>query len=292
MATSDQSNLPSPPPPTVQWVDNQGRPVQTFAQFISQLGPAIQSLISSLGSSSSSSGGGSNPTTKKPNKQTASYTLKLSDQSGIVEINSASANTLTIPLNSTTNFPIGATITIVQTGTGSTSLAAASGVTLESESSYTLFAGQYASVTLYQSALNTWVAYGNLAGAPVTAYYSSGTQSKLVASGTSAATNLASITLPAGNWMIWGAMYAILSSNLVYLEGVIALSASTMTPVNSDVFAKLRPYQVSGDDVGVPIGVTRVSIAANTTYYLNVQQLGISGGSNTVNGIISAELVN
>ena len=46
------------------------------------------------------------------NRQTSSYTLVLTDQSKIVEMNVGSANNLTVPLNSSQAFPIGTEIQV------------------------------------------------------------------------------------------------------------------------------------------------------------------------------------
>lgn len=297
MASSDVT-IPSLPPPSVPWVDGQGRPTQPFAQYetklnqsLSTLSSKVSSLGPSSGSASSTSNASSNP---KITTKTSNYSLVLADVGNILQMDVASANTVTIPPNSSVAFPVGARITVVQTGAGSTSLVAGSGVTINSENGDTLFSGQYATVTLYQSALNVWVAYGDLVGsiAPATAYVTSGTKSKSVTSGS--VTNLASITLPPGNWMIWGSIYTSsgAAAQIVYLAGAIASSGSTLTPINNDVFVKLRPYEATGNDIGAPVGMTRVSLSANTTFYLNVEHLGIGGASNSVQGILSAELVN
>lgn len=58
------------------------------------------------------------------------YTLILADEFIIgVTMNNAAANTITIPTNATVAFPIGTTILITQLGAGSTTIAAAVGVT-------------------------------------------------------------------------------------------------------------------------------------------------------------------
>mgnify|MGYP000671901983 CR=1 FL=1 len=48
------------------------------------------------------------------NAQVASYTLVLADSGKMVEMNNASANTLTIPPNSSVALPVGTTITVLQ----------------------------------------------------------------------------------------------------------------------------------------------------------------------------------
>ena len=95
------------------------------------------------------------------NAQTASYTLTLTDKDKLVEISNASANTLTVPLNSSVAFPIGTQITILQTGTGATTITATGGVTINATPGLILRA-QWSSVTLIKRAENTWVALGDL----------------------------------------------------------------------------------------------------------------------------------
>jgi hypothetical protein len=95
------------------------------------------------------------------NAQAASYTLVLTDQSDLVEINNASANTLTVPLNSSVAFPIGTTVTILQTGAGQTTITPTGGVTINGTPGLKLRA-QWSSATLIKRAENTWVAIGDL----------------------------------------------------------------------------------------------------------------------------------
>lgn len=96
------------------------------------------------------------------NSQSETYTIGLSDVSRIIEMNSASANILTIPADSTTNFSIGAVIDIVQFGVGQTSIAAAAGVTILSKQSYLKLDGQYARASIYKKSSNLWVLTGQL----------------------------------------------------------------------------------------------------------------------------------
>ena len=96
------------------------------------------------------------------NRQTASYTLVLSDANKLVELNVATANTLTVPTNATVAFPIGTQILIAQYGAGACTVTAASGVTLRSESAKLKTNGQYSGATLVKIADNEWYAFGNL----------------------------------------------------------------------------------------------------------------------------------
>jgi hypothetical protein len=96
------------------------------------------------------------------NRQTASYTLVLTDANKLVELNVATANTLTVPTNATVAFPIGTQILIAQYGAGACTITAASGVTLRSESAKLKTNGQYAGATLVKIATDEWYAFGNL----------------------------------------------------------------------------------------------------------------------------------
>ena len=95
------------------------------------------------------------------NAQAASYTLVLTDQSDLVEISNSSANTLTVPLDSSVAFPIGTTITILQTGAGQTTITPTGGVTINGTPGLKLRA-QWSSATLIKRATDTWVAIGDL----------------------------------------------------------------------------------------------------------------------------------
>ena len=95
------------------------------------------------------------------NAQAASYTLVLADKNKLVEISNASANTLTVPPNSSVAFPVGSTITILQTGAGQCTLTAGAGVTVNGTPGLKLRT-QYSSATLIKRATDTWVALGDM----------------------------------------------------------------------------------------------------------------------------------
>lgn len=100
------------------------------------------------------------------NSQTGtSYTLVISDMGLLIEMNNASANTLTIPPNSSVSFPVGAIITVRQMGAGQTTIAPGAGVTLLTPET-ALLRKQYATVTLHQRAANVWCLEGDLQVAP------------------------------------------------------------------------------------------------------------------------------
>jgi hypothetical protein len=93
--------------------------------------------------------------TIRTNSQTSSYTLAFGDLGSLVEINSSSATTLTIPPNSSVNFPIGALIEIFQYGTGQVTLVGGEGVTLRTFT--TLVLSQFLTAQLRQRAKDEWI---------------------------------------------------------------------------------------------------------------------------------------
>jgi hypothetical protein len=95
-------------------------------------------------------------------QKTASYTLStLTHRDDLIEMGSASALTLTIPLNATIAYPVGTSIDILQTSTGQVTIAGAAGVTVNATPGLKLRT-QWSSATLFKRAENTWVVYGDL----------------------------------------------------------------------------------------------------------------------------------
>jgi hypothetical protein len=96
------------------------------------------------------------------NKESASYTLLLTDAHNYVEMEVSSANVLTIPTNATVAFPIGTEIRVTQLGTGQTTITPAAGVTLRSISGKDKTTGQYSVATLFKRGLNEWYLFGDI----------------------------------------------------------------------------------------------------------------------------------
>jgi len=97
------------------------------------------------------------------NRQTASYTLVLSDADKLVEMNVASANNLTVPLNSSVAYPTGTQILLAQYGAGQTTVVATSGVTIRSNGAKLKLNAQYSGATLVKIAENEWYLFGDIA---------------------------------------------------------------------------------------------------------------------------------
>lgn len=102
------------------------------------------------------------------NAQTGTtYTFALADASNaggfpLVTSSNASAQTVTVPPQSSVVWLAGAQIDICQQGAGKMTLAQGSGVTINSLSGNKAAAGQYVCLTLIRTASDTWTLTGNL----------------------------------------------------------------------------------------------------------------------------------
>jgi hypothetical protein len=88
------------------------------------------------------------------NVVTANYTLALSDVAKVVAFNSASNLTLTVPANASVAFPVGTVINVYRVGTGTVTIAAASGVTLRNAGT---IPAQFGERSLRKRGTNEWV---------------------------------------------------------------------------------------------------------------------------------------
>ena len=101
------------------------------------------------------------------NAQTASYTFALTDANNtLVTINNASANTATIPPNSSVAFPVGTILNLAQTGAGQTTITQGSGVTITSTGAVATAPKtrvQYSACSAIQTSANNWLVIGDIA---------------------------------------------------------------------------------------------------------------------------------
>lgn len=97
-------------------------------------------------------------TTQSTNAQSGTtYTLVLADAGQNVDMSNASANTLTVPPNSSVAFPIGTLITVTMAGAGITTIAPGAGVTFVKPAARTLaISAQYETAQLFKTATDTW----------------------------------------------------------------------------------------------------------------------------------------
>ena len=96
------------------------------------------------------------------NRQTASYTLVLGDADKLVEMNVATANDLTIPLNSSVAFATGTQILLAQYGAGQTTIVPTSGVTVRSNGAKLKLNVQYSGATLIKIDTDEWYLFGDI----------------------------------------------------------------------------------------------------------------------------------
>jgi hypothetical protein len=96
------------------------------------------------------------------NRQTASYTLVAGDADKLVEMNVASANDLTIPLNSSVAFATGTQILLAQYGAGQTTIVPTSGVTVRSNGAKLKLNVQYSGATLIKIGTDEWYLFGDI----------------------------------------------------------------------------------------------------------------------------------
>jgi len=94
--------------------------------------------------------------------KTDSYTLSsLTERDSLVEVAKSTATTITIPAESSVNYPVGTSIDVLQTSTGQVTIAGAAGVTVNATPGLKLRT-QWSSATLFKRAADTWVVYGDL----------------------------------------------------------------------------------------------------------------------------------
>jgi hypothetical protein len=100
--------------------------------------------------------------------ETASYTAVLANNSQIVTMNNASANTFSIPTNASVAFPVGTQINVLQIGAGQTTIqAVTSGTTTINSTGATATApklrARYSMATCIKAATDTWYVVGDIA---------------------------------------------------------------------------------------------------------------------------------
>jgi hypothetical protein len=101
------------------------------------------------------------------NAQTGTtYTFVLTDRDDLVTASNASAQTYTIPLNSSVAFPTGSLVNLIQIGAGQVTVQGAGGVTVLSTGATAATPktrAQYSVLTLIKAGTDTWYATGDVA---------------------------------------------------------------------------------------------------------------------------------
>ncbi len=92
--------------------------------------------------------------------KTANYTFVLSDANKLIEMNSESSRTFTVPEDASVDFPIGTQINIIRINTGEVSVVGGGAATVNATPGLSLRA-QWSSATLIKRAANSWVLIGD-----------------------------------------------------------------------------------------------------------------------------------
>jgi hypothetical protein len=96
-------------------------------------------------------------------QKTASYALStLTHRDSLIEVSSTDATTITIPEDSTVDYPIGTTLDILQTNTGQVTIAPVSGSVTVNATPGLKLRTRWSSCTLLKRSANTWVVFGDL----------------------------------------------------------------------------------------------------------------------------------
>lgn len=96
--------------------------------------------------------------------KTSNFTLALTDAGKMIEINSSSGVTASIPQDSDVNFSTGTQILLVAVGTGAITVAASppGAVTINSKGGLLNLNGQWATATLVKRSANNWLIAGDM----------------------------------------------------------------------------------------------------------------------------------
>jgi hypothetical protein len=124
---------------------------------------AAQSAITSVGTLTSLAVSGGLVAPLQINAQTGtSYTFVLADAGKLVTSSNGSAQTFTVPPNSSVAYDVGTQFMVQNIGSANCTLAQGSGVTINSKDSNKEIDGQYAAATLIKTATDTWSLIGAL----------------------------------------------------------------------------------------------------------------------------------
>jgi hypothetical protein len=92
------------------------------------------------------------------NTQTGSYTITQADTGTVLLMNSSSANTVSLP----SGLPVGTQVTIIQIGTGQTTVTAIGGTTLRTTDNFTKLFKQWSVASAIYVSVNNWVLAGDI----------------------------------------------------------------------------------------------------------------------------------
>ena len=124
---------------------------------------AAQTAITSVGTLTSLTVSGGLVAPLQINAQTGTtYTFVIGDAGKLVTSSNGSAQTFTVPPNSSVAFTVGTQVIVQNIGSANCTLAQGSGVTIQSKDSNKEIDGQFAAATLIKTATDTWSLIGAL----------------------------------------------------------------------------------------------------------------------------------
>ena len=145
--------------PAIALSDNTSDSAANYLAFVTATsGSATAARVSSTGltfqpSTSTLTTNGPVVDRRQDNPQGSSYTLALTDRNKVVAFNGAGAQTVTIPVESSIDFPIGSVVYIARIGSGSLTLAGAGGVTVSKTGTFAL----NEEIAVRKRASNSWI---------------------------------------------------------------------------------------------------------------------------------------
>lgn len=92
----------------------------------------------------------------------AAYTLVIGDKDRVKTWALTTNTVVTIPADSTTNFPVGTQIGFIRQNTGKVNIVPAAGVTLNSIDGKRFIKGTHGTAAIIKTAANTWTLAGSL----------------------------------------------------------------------------------------------------------------------------------
>lgn len=98
------------------------------------------------------------------NQSGTSYTLQLADQGDLIRMTNAAANTVIVPTNATVAFPVGTVVNVRQSGTGTTTISPATGVTINAPQDEFTTDGEEFGVAIVKVATDEWDLVKSYAG--------------------------------------------------------------------------------------------------------------------------------
>ena len=133
--------------------------VESFAQSASAAAP-VQSVAGKTGAVSLLSADVAGPVIST--QEGTSFTLVANNANNAVLFSAAAAVAVMIPANSSVPFPLQTQIVLIQSGAGQLTVQGAAGVTLQSSGGKTKSGAQYAILTLFKVATDTWILGGDI----------------------------------------------------------------------------------------------------------------------------------